>query len=196
MSDWYVSIRAKRRLGYFDVKAKTEPLSRRRRGHGWGHSYLRGWEGRARWGTSINQRTERWTSSRFRAFKAQTMLGRGLNWNWTCRNYSARVTLCKTGIPEHCPSLWIQREPCRDVAGAVCCLKRYPIRDSVIAHHCICSSLQVSVCSSVSLHYHVFLCDMRVYNKDTTGSTLDHYCIHHPNHAISASLYVLPWARM
>ena len=155
MSDWYVSIRAKRRLGYFDVKAKTEPLSRRRRGHGWGHSYLRGWEGRARWGTSINQRTERWTSSRFRAFKAQTMLGRGLNWNWTCRNYSARLTLCKTGIPEHCPSLWIQREPCRDVAGAVCCLKRYPIRDSVIAHHCIaplykCPSALALACTITS----------------------------------------------
>ena len=73
MSDWSVSIRKNRKLACFDQKTKTEPLAGRRRGHG-RRRYLQGREGRARWGTSSNQRTERWISSRSRAFTAQNLV--------------------------------------------------------------------------------------------------------------------------
>ena len=61
-----------RRLGKIDKKTKAAPAAGRRRKHGQGR-YLQGREGRARWGTSSNQRTERWTSSRSRAFAAQNL---------------------------------------------------------------------------------------------------------------------------
>ena len=58
------------------TKKQKQHLSRRHE-HGLGR-YLQGREGRTRWGTSSNQRTERWTSSRSRAFYGSNP---GLNLN-------------------------------------------------------------------------------------------------------------------
>ena len=68
-----IYIRTNRYLEKVDKKTKTSPAAGRRHKHGLGR-YLLGREGRARWGTSSNQRTERWSSSRSRAFTVRNLV--------------------------------------------------------------------------------------------------------------------------
>ena len=72
-SDWYVSICTIDVWKKNDKQTKRAPVAGRRREHGLGR-YLQGREGRARWGTSSNQRNERWTSFRSKTFTAQNLV--------------------------------------------------------------------------------------------------------------------------
>ena len=90
-SHWYVFIPTNWRLGEPDKKKnpKKTPAAGRLRVHGLGR-YLQGREGRARWSTPSNQRTERWTASRSRAFTAQILVQ---TWLFDCWDDMANISI-------------------------------------------------------------------------------------------------------
>ena len=72
-AELFVPMRTNRQFDSLTEKSKWAPAAGRRREHSWSGSW-RSREGWAKWGTSSNQRTEGWTSSRVRAYTAQGLV--------------------------------------------------------------------------------------------------------------------------